>query len=119
MPEKDVFHTVLQHIFMLNPFHLGENGLSCRYFCQCFVQSQTWFALKYPVEKKQSFLTLPVGATSPKAACFRHAEQQPTKQISWFREPRKYSYKLNLILLRFLGIQFWVFSWEKKASSAV
>lgn len=52
--------------------------------------------------------------TSPKVVCFRHAEQQPTKQISWSREPRKYSYKLNLILLLFLGIQFWVFSWKKR-----
>ncbi len=51
----------------------------------------------------------------PKAACFHHVEQQPTELISLSREPRKNSYKLNLILLRFLGIQFWVFIWKKKS----
>lgn len=41
------------------------------------------------------------------------------KRISWSREPRKYSYKLNLILLRFQGIQFWVLILGKRASLAV
>jgi len=34
------FHIVLRRIFSLNPFHFGG-----------IVQSQTWFTLKYPVEK--------------------------------------------------------------------
>lgn len=53
------------------------------------------------------------GPQVPKTTCFCHVEQQPTKLISLSREPRKYIYKLNLILLCFRGYNF-ESSFEKK-----